>query len=153
MSEGAYLGFVCSEEIPFTDPLALEAEAARYPGYNPGGIVGYHDMMMCPHWPVAAVAARERELVISDIPALLLSGELDPVTPPAFADHAALGLSNSFNFVIPGAGHTPLTHSPCANAIAEVLLNNPENRPAVACLTESPQRVGSDPVTTAQCRA
>jgi pimeloyl-ACP methyl ester carboxylesterase len=134
MSEGAYLSFVCSENVPFTDLSTLEAEAARYPAYNAGGIVGYQDVMMCPHWPVGAVAVHEREPVTSAIPTLLLSGDLDPVTPPAFADRAAQSLSNSFNFVIPGAGHTPLTHSSCANEIAEEFLNNPQRQPAAACL-------------------
>ena len=61
----------------------------------------------------------------SDKPVLLLSGEFDPVTPAAFADRAAAYLSHGYHFVLPKAGHSPLTHSNCANEIAEAFLDDP----------------------------
>jgi hypothetical protein len=36
---------------------------------------------------------------------LLLSGELDPVTPPDNAEHVSRGLPNSLHLVAPGQGH------------------------------------------------
>jgi len=36
---------------------------------------------------------------------LLLSGEMDPVTPPAYAELAAETLPNSLHIVAPGMGH------------------------------------------------
>jgi pimeloyl-ACP methyl ester carboxylesterase len=42
----------------------------------------------------------------SDRPVLLLSGELDPVTPPEYAERViAGGLSNARHLVAPGQGH------------------------------------------------
>ena len=38
-------------------------------------------------------------------PVLLLSGEDDPITPPANAERAARTLSNSLSLVAPGQGH------------------------------------------------
>jgi pimeloyl-ACP methyl ester carboxylesterase len=35
----------------------------------------------------------------------MLSGQLDPVTPPANAEQAARTLPNSLSLVIPGLGH------------------------------------------------
>src|SRR4051812_30381374 len=47
------------------------------------------------------------EPVSSDVPSLLLSGELDPVTPPSWGELVARGLSRSRHVVVPGAGHGP----------------------------------------------
>lgn len=41
----------------------------------------------------------------SDVPALILSGETDPITPPENGDKAAAMLSNSKHLVVPGHGH------------------------------------------------
>jgi acetyl esterase/lipase len=44
--------------------------------------------------------------VVSDKPVLLLSGEFDPITPPAYAERvAAEGLRNSVHVVGRGQGH------------------------------------------------
>jgi alpha-beta hydrolase superfamily lysophospholipase len=40
-----------------------------------------------------------------EVPALLLSGELDPVTPPRLADLAAASLPASRRITAPGQGH------------------------------------------------
>ena len=41
----------------------------------------------------------------TNVPALLLSGELDPVTPPAYADQVAKFLPNGRSLVLRGQGH------------------------------------------------
>ena len=59
----------------------------------------------CAEWPLANVPASHLQPVRSDAPVLLLSGELDPVTPPALADEVAKTLPNSKHVVIPASGH------------------------------------------------
>jgi pimeloyl-ACP methyl ester carboxylesterase len=137
LSEGAFYAFFCSEQLPFSDPEEVEAEAARYAAYNGGGIVGSQEVVICERWPIGPINPRERHAVWSVVPTLLLSGALDPVTPPEFAHMAARDLVYGYDFVIPRAGHGPLTHSPCANAIAEEFLERPMQRPAAACLTDA----------------
>jgi fermentation-respiration switch protein FrsA (DUF1100 family) len=46
-----------------------------------------------------------KQPVKSDKPVLLLSGEDDPVTPPANAARASRTLSDSLSLVVPGQGH------------------------------------------------
>jgi pimeloyl-ACP methyl ester carboxylesterase len=41
----------------------------------------------------------------SDIPTLLLSGEADPVTPPADAERTAAGLTRHVHLILDGEGH------------------------------------------------
>jgi pimeloyl-ACP methyl ester carboxylesterase len=44
------------------------------------------------------------------VPVLLVSGGLDPVTPPDWADSAAVHLPNSARFVDSTAGHGVMSH-------------------------------------------
>jgi pimeloyl-ACP methyl ester carboxylesterase len=52
----------------------------------------------------------------SEVPALLLSGGDDPVTPPANAASAARGLNRALSLVLPGFGHGQLT-APCMDRL------------------------------------
>jgi len=133
-SEGVYYAFACAEQVAYTDMRTAAAESARYRTFNVDAVIGLADYLICPRWPIPKAAAIEREPVTSDKPVLLLSGRLDPVTPPAFGDRAAAYLSHGYHFVLPKAGHAPLTHSTCANEITETFLDDPSQRPAAACL-------------------
>lgn len=60
----------------------------------------------CAVWPRGARPADFHAPFVSSIPALLLSGERDPVTPPRYADEVLKGLSNARSFVLAGMGHS-----------------------------------------------
>ena len=62
--------------------------------------------VQCGIWPRGEVPPDFNEPVRSDTPVLLLSGELDPVTPPEYADRVAEHLTNSRHIVAPGQGHS-----------------------------------------------
>jgi hypothetical protein len=59
----------------------------------------------CRVWPEAALPDGYFEPVRSDVPTLLLSGEHDPVTPPAGGEAVARGLTHAVHVVNPNAGH------------------------------------------------
>ena len=59
----------------------------------------------CVGWPRAELPDGYRDPVTSDVPVLLLSGALDPVTPPRWAEVVAKNFPNSTHAVAPGAGH------------------------------------------------
>ena len=59
----------------------------------------------CDFWPRGDVDASYYAPVTSDVPALIFSGELDPLTPPSWAEAAARTLSRARHIVVPGAGH------------------------------------------------
>ena len=46
----------------------------------------------------------------SPIPTVLLSGELDPVTPPEYSRRIAAGLQHARVLVVPGQGHSVLAN-------------------------------------------
>ena len=59
----------------------------------------------CKAWPHGARPANFDQPLKSNVPALLLSGEMDPVTPPAYGERVLEGLPNGRHFVLRGQGH------------------------------------------------
>jgi pimeloyl-ACP methyl ester carboxylesterase len=93
---------VCAEDAPFFASARIEAERKSYLGES----VMTGLTAICNVWPVGVRDEDLKTAVMSDRPVLLLSGELDPVTPPAYAERViAGGLSNARHLVGPGQGH------------------------------------------------
>ena len=103
MSVGMQLSVICAEDAPRITDAEAEKEAE-------GTIFGPHVMRMqregCRFWPRGTVDASFYEPVASAIPTLIMSGQIDPVTPPVWGDEIARTLPNSKHIVMPGAGHT-----------------------------------------------
>lgn len=59
----------------------------------------------CGAWPRGERPADFNRPLRSDVPALLLSGEMDPVTPPAYGERVLKGLRNGRHLVLRGQGH------------------------------------------------
>ena len=105
---GLHFAVACSEDAPFLDPASLAASSAgTYLGDEPAR--RYIDV--CKTWPRAELSPEDRAPVASRVPVLLLSGELDPVTPPSNAAAAARTLPNSLQLVVPGEGHIAVLRS------------------------------------------
>ena len=62
----------------------------------------------CSVWPRGARGEDFTAPLRSDVPALLLSGALDPVTPPRYGEAVVKGLSNGRHLVVDGQGHGTL---------------------------------------------
>ena len=92
----------CAEDAPSFDDAALEREAAgTFVGAGPGRAL----VRACKWWPRGELPKGYRDPVTSDKPVLLLSGELDPVTPPSWAREAAKTLPNAIALDVDGVGH------------------------------------------------
>jgi pimeloyl-ACP methyl ester carboxylesterase len=75
--------------------------------------------------------------VYSDIPTLLLSGNFDPITPPAYAESVHATLEQSYNVVFPYVSHGVLRSDPCAVDIAQAFIGAPDVPPDSACITDT----------------
>jgi pimeloyl-ACP methyl ester carboxylesterase len=134
ISYGAYYAVECSEEAPFARAAAL-SEAAGQVRPAVGRLYGDPAFLnYCPRWAPQPPDPRENQPVQSSIPTLLLSGEYDPVTPPAYAQRAAEGLTNARVIQFPGLGHATFTQ-PCPLRILTDFLDDPAPQPVAACLS------------------
>ena len=102
-----------AEELPFASAEAIEEAAGRVrPEVLGTGINVVDEEELATEqafnddWGVAARPEIETEAVSSDVPVLILAGELDPTTPPAWADLAAETLSRAVVVEFRGLGHS-----------------------------------------------
>jgi pimeloyl-ACP methyl ester carboxylesterase len=102
LSTGMLLAVVCSEDAPFLDGAAIARESR---GTLLGGMMSRGLLRSCEGWPRAELPAGYKTPVSSDVPVLLISGEVDPVTSPRLAARAAEHLPNSLQLVLPGTSH------------------------------------------------
>src|SRR5262245_50707365 len=97
-----YLTVTCSETVPriTEDDIVRETRGTFMGDYRTRRHVA-----ACQEWPRSEVPAAYYEPVTSDVPALILSGDLDAATPPHFAAAVARSLPNSRHIVIRNAAH------------------------------------------------
>ena len=103
MSVGMQLSVICAEDGPRLTPEDVKKESE-------GSLFGPYVMRLqqeaCGFWPRGEVDPSFYEPVQSPIPTLILSGAIDPVTPPVWGESIAKTLPNSRHLVFPGTGHT-----------------------------------------------
>ena len=100
-AEGMHFAVICAEDMPRVDAAAAAASAATRFG------TGMLDMYrrVCREVPVRPPAAGFFETPPATAPVLLLSGGVDPATPPRHAQAVAAALPNSRHLVAPALGH------------------------------------------------
>ena len=126
-AEGTYLAVQCAERL---------AEASGPPddiGAYESAIVGPGLAELCAGWDLSPSAPGPP--VVSDLPALLLAGRFDPITPPRLARQAAAGLSRSTVVVRDGASHGIWPRDPCVTAIVKAFLTDPAADLDTSCAT------------------
>lgn len=101
-SNGLYLSITCAEDLPFNKPGETERLAVNT-------FLGDYRLKQqreaCALWPRAMIPENYSDPTKSDAPVLILTGEWDPVTPPANGDAVARFLPNSLHVVVPDGAH------------------------------------------------
>lgn len=133
-STGMYLSVTCAEDLPFVEPGVGERKAA-------GTFLGDYRLRQqreaCAEWPRGEILKDYSAPVRSKVPALILSGQFDPVTPPSSGDAAARNFSNSLHVVIPSGGHgfNGLTGLECVTDLtAEFIRNGSAKKLDTSCV-------------------
>jgi len=101
-SNGMYLSVTCAEDLPWIKPGEGERLAANT-------FLGDYRLRQqreaCALWPRADIERDYAGPIRVDVPVLILTGEWDPVTPPANGDRIAKNLPNSLHIVVPHGAH------------------------------------------------
>jgi pimeloyl-ACP methyl ester carboxylesterase len=100
-AEGMHFAVICAEDMPRVDAAAAAASAATR--FGTGALDMYR--RVCREVPVRPPAAGFFETPPATAPVLLLSGGVDPATPPRHAQAVAAALPNSRHLVAPALGH------------------------------------------------
>lgn len=125
-----HLAIVCAEDLPRLTPQMRAEDAAELTAPLLKRIES-----MCSMMNVAPAPARSATPIAA--PVLMLSGELDPVTPPRRAQAAARFMPASQHLVVAYAGHGVSTLG-CAPRLLREFLDQPGQKVKADCLKEIP---------------
>jgi len=109
MNVALHYSVTCAEDVPRADAAMRERALAGKRSARLARLA----LAICDVWPRGRAPADAFAPVTSDVPALILSGGLDPVTPPANGETVAKTLANHRHVVAAGYGHIVSPHA-CA---------------------------------------
>lgn len=135
-SEGAYYSVECREEVGF-NRLATAKEAVQQSGsaFSRHLLPSVETIFdICNLWKNGKAAELENEAVLSTVPAMVMAGQFDPVTPPEWSQQVARNLTNSYAFIFPGEGHSVLETGACPQYMTAEFLKDPTHQPAAECI-------------------
>jgi len=125
-----HLAVVCAEDIPRFTPELMKSDAALLTRTLAEKMPALCKTMNVPAAPWTAPSRIEA-------PALLLSGALDPVTPPHRAASAARHMARAQQVVVANAGHG-VSQLGCAPRLLRSFLDRPQDKLDATCLAEIP---------------
>jgi hypothetical protein len=138
ISLGMNLSVQCYEEVPFTSEETIQAGLDGLDRladtFDGASNLGNFMLDVCETWGVGEGPAAENEPVVSAIPTLVLAGEYDPITPPAWGAAAAARLTNSTFVEFPGLGHGTSIAGDCPLNITFEFLNDPTQPVDTSCI-------------------
>ena len=103
LSLGMHNTVMCTEDVPYYDNMTIDYEglAASYMGtFQLEALEA-----ICSVWPAGPIDAEFKTPLATGLPVLLLSGDADPITPPRYADLAAVDLENATHLIGKNQGH------------------------------------------------
>lgn len=130
MAIGLTLAVLCGEDVAHIKAEDLLSE-------TPLSFLGDSWAKKLQRWcGIIKLPARERPSSTKiETPTLLLSGAIDPVTPPTRAEQAMLYLPNSQHLIAEQAGHG-VTQFGCTQRLIRKFLDEPRKKVDGACLKE-----------------
>jgi pimeloyl-ACP methyl ester carboxylesterase len=119
MNNGMSMSVICSEDADQLQPRPQDQNT----------ILGNHLIdaikAQCDVWPHGARPADFHEPLKSDKPILILSGELDPVTPPRYGEEIMQGLGDGRQLIFKGQGHSLLSRG-CMPQLLGKFIDKPD---------------------------
>ena len=100
---GMHNAIICTEDAPFIDFAAVDQAALDASYLGPLQLKAIKTM--CSVWPQGPLDDDLRQPLATDMPVLLLSGDSDPVTPPQYAELAAVDMSKAWLLTGKNQGH------------------------------------------------
>ncbi len=141
LSLGMHYTVQCQEEYDSTlkrDYYSMVEAHPHLGGYLRYPVEGLSTLSrLCGMWRAEARPLSVNDPVQSDVPALLLSGHYDPITPSVYADMAGETLNTAYRFVLPHVGHGVLRSDLCAVDIALDFINHPLSEPDSSCIART----------------
>lgn len=131
---GLHNSVACSEDISRFDQGGMQDlgdKAASSKSYLGDKQISFLKSI-CEYWPKGQALPEVQEPAVS-VPTLMLSGELDPVTPPLYAEKLGAYLTDATHIILPGQGHSVSTVSCMPRLIARFVATAKTETLPVSC--------------------
>jgi pimeloyl-ACP methyl ester carboxylesterase len=143
LAMGMHFSVVCAEDHP-------RLAASPVPTGDFGGSFGRVYQRVCDNWPRGTPPAAFYEIGRAQAPVLLLSGGIDPVTPPRHGERVAQALGpNARHVVAPNLGHGVMSVG-CMRDVMFRFIDAPSDEAALAvdaaCVKTIPRPPAFQPV-------
>lgn len=136
MAMGMHATVVCGEDIHrITDQMREDAKNSYVSQNMLEGLE-----KTCEAWKIPSVDDSFSDPIKSDIPTLILSGKLDPATPPHWAAMIEEGLKNSLHLISPFATHGVASQTCADKLIADVVNKGSVKEIDASCLQKDIRR-------------
>ncbi|MEX1057082.1 MAG: alpha/beta hydrolase [Natronospirillum sp.] len=132
LAMGMHNAIVCSEDVPFY--AYDDATAAAIDATYMGDLVLSGLEATCSVWPQGQVDEHFKSPLVTDVPVLVISGALDPITPPAYGDAIMPGLSQGRHLVAAGQGHTASVQGCMPTIVAQFINEASTDNLPIACM-------------------
>ncbi|MDH3603654.1 MAG: alpha/beta hydrolase, partial [Candidatus Tectomicrobia bacterium] len=135
-SAGMQIAVFCNDGDIQAQTLANGLDRAAYPVF--GSVLGSaeeneHDRLQCFELGMPMRPSSDYAAVETDIPALIIEGDMDPITPPPNAKAILPGFSNGTYIEFPYAGHGPTRSVQCAGHMLNRWYDDPTAEPDMSC--------------------
>ena len=139
LSHGMYDAIFCLDGYRKAQLSAAAADREAFPIL--ANAIGTADAdqrfaQLCLDTGMAPRDAAEYGPVSTDIPALIVAGDMDPITPPPLAKAILPGFSNGTYVEFPYAGHGPLRSVECGGDLLNLFFDDPNAEPDLSCVDD-----------------
>ena len=122
-ADNAGLGHQAADAARYQDPGAFELVVAQTGACPPD---------------VRPTPGEFNAPVSSELPALVMAGSYDPITPPAATRAVADRLPNATFLLVEPGGHSVVQHDDCVVGIGLTFLDDPATPPDTSCVAAIP---------------
>lgn len=139
LSQGMYNAILCLDGYTEAQIAAGAADREAFPVF--GAVLSTAELdkkvaQRCRDFGMAPRDGAEYQPVSTDIPALIVAGDMDPITPPPLAKAILPGFSNATYVEFPFAGHGPLRSVECGGDLLNLFYDDPNAEPDLSCVDE-----------------
>ena len=125
------------DSFAMADVVYFEEQLERFPDYKPGITLFHADYFVLEYMKSAIGGEFETLPVTSDVPALILTGDWDPITPPSNGEDLKQYFPNHIFYNSPYTGHGVSMQSDCGKQYLLQFLDSPSMESTPACAEKS----------------
>jgi hypothetical protein len=133
VNRAVYNTVECYERFPFWSPRKLGLGLSRWADVLRDFVYFDVDYPACAAWSEHRAGPAEGQPVRSDVPTLILAGQYDPITPPAWGQVTAETLTRSQYARFPHIGHGAYRSDECPKRVVEQFIRDPSSEIDLSC--------------------